>query len=108
VTDVDCVAFYESPVKKLARQGPPARGGGDLLEPFRAEREIREVLGFEGRLETFDHHASHAASTFFYSGSPEAAVLTVDGVGEWATTMIAGVARRSTFPPAGYGVASTA
>ena len=88
VTDVDCVAFYESPVKKLARQlwaGRPAEAG-TRLDPLRAEREIREVLGFEGRLETFEHHASHAASTFFYSGFPEAAVLTVDGVGEWATT----------------------
>jgi len=90
VTDVDCVAFYESPVKKLARQlwaGRRAEAGtGTGLDPLRAEREIREVLGFEGRLETFEHHASHAASTFFYSGFPEAAVLTVDGVGEWATT----------------------
>ena len=88
VTDVDCVAFYESPVKKLARQlwaGRRAEAGTGL-DPLRAEREIREVLGFEGRLETFEHHASHAASTFFYSGFPEAAVLTVDGVGEWATT----------------------
>ena len=88
VTDVDCVAFYESPVKKLARQLWAGRRpeAGTWLDPLRAEREIREVLGFEGRLETFEHHASHAASTFFYSGFPEAAVLTVDGVGEWATT----------------------
>ena len=37
-------------------------------------------------LEIFDHHQSHAASSFFYSGFEEAAMLTVDGVGEWATT----------------------
>jgi carbamoyltransferase len=88
VTDVDCVAFYESPVKKLGRQlwaGRPP-GSRPWLDPLRAEREIREVLGFEGRLETFDHHASHAASAFYFSGFGDAAVLTVDGVGEWATT----------------------
>ncbi|MFB3131451.1 MAG: carbamoyltransferase N-terminal domain-containing protein, partial [Rhodothermales bacterium] len=34
----------------------------------------------------FDHHHAHAASAFFYSGFREAALLTVDGVGEWATT----------------------
>ncbi len=88
VTDVDCVAFYESPVKKLARQLWSGRrpDGGAALDPLRAEREIREGLGFEGRVETFEHHASHAASAFFYSGFPEAALFTVDGVGEWATT----------------------
>src|SRR5205807_6594441 len=35
---------------------------------------------------TYLHHASHAASAFLFSGFEEAAVLTVDGVGEWATT----------------------
>ncbi len=52
----------------------------------RVEREIRRTLGYTGPLEIFDHHQSHAASSFFYSGFEEAAVLTVDGVGEWATT----------------------
>jgi carbamoyltransferase len=91
ITDVDCVAYYESPVRKLARQlwaGAPEGGPADLpwLDPGRPERAIRELLGFAGEVRTFDHHASHAASAFFGSGFPEAAVLTVDGVGEWATT----------------------
>ncbi|MEZ4766969.1 MAG: carbamoyltransferase C-terminal domain-containing protein [Caldilineales bacterium] len=47
---------------------------------------IRERLGFDGPLLFFDHHLAHAASAFFYSGWDSAAVLTVDGVGEWATT----------------------
>ncbi|MCB1035735.1 MAG: carbamoyltransferase, partial [Acidobacteria bacterium] len=47
---------------------------------------IREGLGFEGKILCFPHHASHAASAFFYSGFEEAAVFTADGVGEWATT----------------------
>jgi len=88
VSDVDCVAYYESPVKKLGRQLWAGRrpDGGAGLDPLRPEHEIRERLGFEGRIETFEHHASHAASAFYFSGFPEAAVLTVDGVGEWATT----------------------
>jgi carbamoyltransferase len=88
ITDVDVVAYYESPVKKLSRQLWAGRQVPGLawLDAGRAERTIREQLGWEGAIETFDHHRSHAASAFFYSGFADAAVLTVDGVGEWATT----------------------
>ncbi|HKH46763.1 MAG TPA: carbamoyltransferase [Thermoanaerobaculia bacterium] len=98
LADVDCVAYYENPEKKLSRQiwmalhpesSPTLRQKVLSLLPDRVgrvERQIRHMLGYTGRLETFDHHHSHAASSFFYSGFEEAAVLTVDGVGEWATT----------------------
>jgi carbamoyltransferase len=85
ITEIDAVAYYESPVRKLARQlwsGVPI---GDA-DPGRPERAIREGLGYEGPVLSFGHHASHAASAFLFSGFPEAAVLTVDGVGEWDTT----------------------
>jgi carbamoyltransferase len=91
--DIDYVAYYENPFRKLERQlwmGLP-----DIpitfphrvhqLDPHRPEREIRGTLGLECPLVYTDHHRSHAASAFFYSGFPEAAVLTVDGVGEWDT-----------------------
>ncbi len=89
--EIDCLAFYELPVEKLARQlwaGVPADAPADLpwLDPRRAERQLREGLGYDGPLRCYPHHASHAASAFLYSGFDEAAVLTVDGVGEWATT----------------------
>ena len=90
ITDVDALAYYELPRRKLARQlwaGTPA-GGGDLpwLDAGRVERALREGLGFEGRIFTFPHHLSHAASAFSFSPFEDAAILTVDGVGEWATT----------------------
>lgn len=81
--DLDAVAYYESPEKKLARQ---QWAGSVGLDPTGPERAIRERLGWDGPLLTFEHHPSHAASAFFFSGFPRAAVLTVDGVGEWATT----------------------
>jgi carbamoyltransferase len=89
--DLDAVAYYESPVEKHSRQlwaHAEGAGGRDLpwLDPGRPEREIRERLGWEGPLLTFPHHLSHAASAYLFSGFEEAAVLTVDGVGEWATT----------------------
>ena len=91
IVDIDAVAYYEYPTLKLGRQlwcGKPADADQDLawLDPHRAHRAIREKLGFEGLLLCFEHHQSHAASSFYFSGFPEAAILTVDGVGEWATT----------------------
>jgi carbamoyltransferase len=47
---------------------------------------IGDILGYEGRVEIFDHHLSHAASSYYFSGFEDAAILTVDGVGDWATT----------------------
>jgi carbamoyltransferase len=83
--DLDAIAFYESPVAKVSRQ-LWAGAAADLLDPERPERGIREGLGWEGPILCFPHHLSHAASAFFFSGFPAAAVLTVDGVGEWDTT----------------------
>jgi carbamoyltransferase len=91
IADVDCVAYYEQPVKKLGRQlwmDYPRLPTDNLarFDPHRPERDIRERLGYEGPVLCFDHHQSHAASAFFCSGFADAAILTVDGVGEWATT----------------------
>jgi carbamoyltransferase len=88
--EIDCLAYYEIPEEKLARQlwaGVPADTPPDLpwLDPRRPERALREGLGYDGPLRFYPHHASHAASAFLYSGFAAAAVLTVDGVGEWAT-----------------------
>ena len=91
VTDLDCVAYYENPMKKLARQiwsGQIECAPGDpfRFSATRPKNQIRQVLGYSGELVFSDHHLSHAASTFFFSGFDEAAILTLDGVGEWATT----------------------
>ncbi|HXD32871.1 MAG TPA: carbamoyltransferase N-terminal domain-containing protein [Pyrinomonadaceae bacterium] len=93
IDEVDCVAYYEEPTKKLARQISMMLPGLASekkmmvrLDPHRAKREIREILGYEGLIEYVGHHQAHAASCFYYSGFNEAAILTVDGVGEWDTT----------------------
>jgi carbamoyltransferase len=88
--DVDCVAYYENPVRKLSRQlwmHPPQADGPPVpLDATSPEREIRERLGFGGPFEVVDHHEAHAASAFYCSGFAEAALFTADAVGEWATT----------------------
>lgn len=93
IQDIDCVAYYESPAKKLARQLWMDAGGVQrrILEQTwssarKPEADIREALGYDGPVELFEHHPSHAASSYYYSGFDDAAILTVDGVGEWATT----------------------
>jgi carbamoyltransferase len=96
IADIDCVAFYEDPSLKLGRQiwmgqlpGVSAQRRAAIQTRAlwtRPETEIRELTGFGGPIEIVDHHLSHAASAYFFSGFEEAAILTVDGVGEWPTT----------------------
>jgi carbamoyltransferase len=46
---------------------------------------IKKELGYDGEILFIEHHLSHAASSFLVSPFKEAAILTIDGVGEWAT-----------------------
>lgn len=105
---VDQVVFYEKPFRKFdrllhtyAHHAPrgfrsfrEAMGvwlGGKLLQ----KREIRKGLrAIDPRLDNAkllfaEHHQSHAAAAFYPSPFDRAAVLTLDGVGEWATTSVA-------------------
>jgi len=105
--DLDYVGFYDKPLTKFER----------LLETYLAfvpagyrsfrramplwlkqklhlPREMSRGLGgrFRGRFVFTDHHESHAASAFLPSPFDEAAILTLDGVGEWSTSCL-GVGR---------------
>lgn len=104
--DLDAVVFYEKPLLKFERLletyldvaphglGSFRRAGPLWMkERLFAERDIRGGLGgYEGKLLYTEHHESHAASAYYPSPYDEAAVLTIDGVGEWATATI-GVGR---------------
>ena len=97
--DLDIVSFYEKPFLKFER----------LLETYLAfapvgirsflkampvwikqklwiKDLIAGELGFKGKILFPEHHEAHAASAFFPSPFQEAAILTMDGVGEWATS----------------------
>jgi carbamoyltransferase len=96
ISQIDCVAYYEDATLKLGRQLwmgmlpnlPEERRQSivDRLCKPRPEVLIRRCLGYDGPIEMMDHHLSHAASAYYFSGFPDAAILTVDGVGDWATT----------------------
>ncbi len=96
LSHIDCIAWYEDPALKLGRQiwmglmpGLPAARRDSILERLvkeQPQQTIRLQTGFEGPIEIVDHHLSHAASSYYFSGFDESAILTVDGVGDWATT----------------------
>lgn len=93
IADIHAVAYYESPLKKAERQiwtaATQRDAASDILahvDPTRPEYEIREQLGYDGPVLWFEHHQSHAAGAYYFSGFRDAALLTMDGVGEWATS----------------------
>ncbi len=102
--ELDLVAFYDKPLLKFDRlletylsyspagfklflMGLPLW----LKQKLHMPRELDRGLdgAYPGRYVFLEHHESHAASAFFPSPFEEAAILTLDGVGEWATGTIA-------------------
>jgi carbamoyltransferase len=102
--DLDYVAFYDKPLAKFERlletylaYAPAGFRSFRLAVPLwlkdklHMRRTIRQALGGDtcrARLVFTDHHESHAASAFFPSPFDRAAILTLDGVGEWSTTTV--------------------
>lgn len=97
---LDYVVFYEKPLLKFERLletyiGYAPQGFRQFLmgiplwlrHKLHLPREMDKALGnsYKGRYVFTEHHESHAASAFFPSPFDEAAILTMDGVGEWAT-----------------------
>jgi len=103
-SDLDAVVFYDKPIIKFTRLLESylavAPGGWATfpraLPPWLGEKlNLRSTIRYEmpdlsdrAPILFTEHHQSHAASAFFPSPFEEAAILTVDGVGEWATTTI--------------------
>jgi len=97
---LDYVVFYEKPLLKFERLletylAYAPRGFRQFLaglpvwlkHKLHLPREMDKALGhaYKGRYVFTEHHESHAASAFFPSPFDQAAILTMDGVGEWAT-----------------------
>lgn len=101
--DLDFVVFYEKPLLKFDRLletylacAPAGLRSFLLAMPkwlktkLHLRREISEALGgaYKKRIAFTAHHEAHAASAFYPSPFEEAAILTLDGVGEWDTASI--------------------
>ena len=109
LSDMDIVAFYEKPFVKFERlletyaamapagfisfrQAVPLWIKEKLFQKDMLIRELKRIAPDENwvdKLVFSEHHLSHAASAFFPSPFGDAAVLTMDGVGEWTTTSLA-------------------
>jgi carbamoyltransferase len=105
LTDLEAVAFYDKPYLKFERlletyHGLAPRGLRSFVAAMPVwikeklfmrnllKKELEKVGPDKVRLEFPEHHLSHAASAFYPSPFEEAAILTLDGVGEWATATI--------------------
>jgi len=101
VKDIAFVGFYDKPVLKFERiletyLGVAPRGFRSFLmagplwikDKLYIDRSLKKALGYDGEVLYSEHHESHAASAFYPSPFESAAILTMDGVGEWATASI--------------------
>jgi len=107
---IDSVAFYDKPILKFERLldnyiAVAPRGLNSFLDVIPKwlhkrlwiKTDIKKYLkGFNGEIIFPEHHMSHAAHAFYTSPFEEAAILTVDGVGEWTTASF-GTAKNNTI-----------
>ena len=97
--DIEIVAFYDKPFLKFERiletyltYAPVGIKSFLKAMPLWIKEKlwmkelIKKDLGYEGKILFPEHHESHAASAFYPSPFQKAAILTMDGVGEWTTT----------------------
>lgn len=98
INEVDFIVFYEKPLLKFERIlhqfiGTFPRGWRQFLavipvwlgSRLRLMKAVRKKLGYKKSVLFVEHHQAHAAGSFFCSPFEKAAILTVDGAGEWAT-----------------------
>lgn len=98
IDDIEAIAFYEKPLLKFERVletflSVAPRGLRAFLDTIPSwlrhklwlPQIVQKELGYKGKVLFAEHHLAHAASSFFLSPFQESAILTVDGVGEWAT-----------------------
>lgn len=96
--DIEAIVFYEKPFLKFERiletfLSVAPRGYLSFIDimPSWLKKKlwipviIEKELNYKGKILFSQHHLSHAASSFFLSPFEESAILTIDGVGEWAT-----------------------
>ncbi len=108
INDFDAIAFYDKPLLKFERlletyYGFAPKGVVSFIKSMPVwikekiflkrllHEELEKIEGYDKKKVKFlfpEHHLSHAASAYYSSSFNDAAILTIDGVGEWATASI--------------------
>lgn len=99
--ELDAIVFYDHPLMTLDRvlksiisaapesENQWVKASRSILgNKIFVQQFIRDAIKSDAKIYFTEHHASHAASAFFPSPFEHAAILTFDGVGEWATTTL--------------------
>lgn len=97
--EVDLVAFYEKPIVKFHRilyqhleHFPKSHRvfvdsmGSWFSLKLKIPQLLKKHIGYNGKVVYIPHHLSHAAGAYYPSSFKKSAIITIDGVGEWATT----------------------
>lgn len=99
INELDAISFYEKPIWKFERiisqhltHFPKSAKtfldttGSWLNQKLNLKKILHDKLNFMGKIYFIPHHLAHAASSYYLSPFKKAAIVTIDGVGEWATT----------------------
>jgi carbamoyltransferase len=101
INELDAIVFYEKPIWKFERtlhqhlqHFPKSHRaffdttGSWINQKLNIKKILKEELNFSGKVVFLPHHLSHAASAYYLSPFNKSVIVTIDGVGEWATTTI--------------------
>ena len=101
INELDAIVFYEKPIWKFERiihqhlehfprsyQAFIDTSASWLNQKLNIKKILKDELHYRGRVTFLPHHLSHSASAYYLSPFQKATIVTIDGVGEWATTTI--------------------
>ncbi len=101
INELDTIVFYEKPIWKFDRiihqhlekfpisyQAFIDTSATWLNQKLNIKKILKDELHYHGQITFLPHHLSHSASTYYLSPFQKATIVTIDGVGEWATTTV--------------------
>src|SRR5258708_2051108 len=101
INEIDIICFYEKPIIKFERvlyqhfaYFPRSyktflnTTASWFTQKLQFKKTLKETFGYVGKVLFIKHHLAHAASSYYVSNFSQSVIVTIDGVGEWATTTL--------------------